>query len=253
MTQTVKFNGFNFSSNSMSELIKLLIEKKEGVGAAYHLVNSYTLVIAEENPKLKEILMNDILICDGKPLSLILKLQRLSLKQIRGSDLLRQILSQESDHVRHFFLGSTDKVLDQLIIAANEINPEINIAGKYSPSFKEDFEEDITRWVEIIRLSAASIVWIGLGTPKQDFVSHELAKHLDVHFVAVGAAFDFIAGNKSEAPKIFIFFGLEWFFRLISEPKRLFRRYFVGNFKFLLIIFRQLINKLHTFTAKNSH
>ena len=149
---------------------------------------------------------------------------------------MRQVLSEETSTARHFFLGSTDQVLSQLVVFARHHNPLIEVAGYHSPEFKEDFSATLPSWINMIAESKATIVWVGLGTPKQDFIAHELSKFLNSHVVAIGAAFDFLSGNRQEAPKVFQKLSLEWLFRFLCEPRRLGPRYVFGNLKFLRIV-----------------
>jgi len=228
----------NFSERNLQNFLYLLRNPNLESGIAYHLVNSFTLVLAAESENLRAILEKNILICDGKPLSFVLQKNGLAIEQIRGVDLMRNALIDTESNARHFFLGSTEKVLTSLIIQAKTLNPNILIVGQHAPDFANDFSEELPGWIEMLRRSKASIVWIGLGTPKQDFVVDHIAKSVPVHAIAVGAAFDFLSGNVKEAPKIFRVSGLEWLFRLILEPRRLAGRYIIGNYKFIKLILR---------------
>lgn len=116
--------------------------------------------------------------------------------------------------------------------------PGVEIVGTYSPPFRSLSEAELDAQDELILRSGADIVWVGLGTPKQDHEVRRLADSLHVTACAVGAAFDFTAGTKREAPKWMTRVGLEWTFRLISEPRRLWKRYLIGNFVFLAAIIR---------------
>lgn len=215
-------------------------------GVAYHFVNSYTIVQANNLIRLNKLLNNDILICDGKPLFLFLKYQNQTVQQIRGADFMRDVIRQSPPEIKHFFLGSTDLVLDSLITNLKKINVELNVSGSIAPEYKLDFYDSLPLWTQSILAAKATVVWVGLGTPKQDFVVHELAKRAAVHFIAVGAAFDFLAGNVRESPRIFQVMGLEWLFRLMLEPRRLFKRYLFGNFKFLYILIVEMFFRRHS-------
>ena len=228
--------GLNFSTLGLGQISSQITEEFPSRGVAYHLVNAYTLVLANESPSLYRILETDFLICDGRPLAKILHRSNRDLKQIRGADFMRSCLSNTKGTGSHFFLGSTDANLIRIIEIAKEVNENIKIAGYHSPEFTENFEKSLPMWVKMIRDSGASVVWVGLGTPKQDYVAHFLSEALPVHAVAIGAAFDFLSGNVSEAPWVFQKLGLEWFFRLVKEPKRLARRYLIGNFKFIKLM-----------------
>ena len=236
MSQQNRFIGLGLSSTSLEEITKQLRTQNLTSGIAYHLVNAYTIVLADERPSFFQIIEGDFNICDSRPLALVMQSKGSSVNQIRGADLMRDVLSDSNSLASHFFLGSTVEVLNELVIAAKCLNPTLKIAGQFSPEFKNEFDHEIDVWVDLIQRSGANIVWIGLGTPKQDFVAHMIAKSLPVHALAVGAAFDFLSKNQSEAPIIFRKLGLEWFFRLINEPKRLASRYMIGNLKFIRIV-----------------
>ena len=239
MNKSAGFFDLKFPCEDLVQLSSRLTENKPVNGTAYHLVNAYTLVVADKNPKLYSVLQEDVLICDSKPLAHQLKTREPSLQQIRGADLMRQVLSEETTSARHYFLGSTDQVLSQLIAFARSHDSIIEIAGNHSPEFTEDFSAILPTWIRMITDSQATIVWVGLGTPKQDLVANELAKAIPAHVLAVGAAFDYLSGNIAESPKLLQALGLEWLYRLIKEPRRLGRRYLIGNYKFLILAFRE--------------
>jgi N-acetylglucosaminyldiphosphoundecaprenol N-acetyl-beta-D-mannosaminyltransferase len=241
MYKSVKFLGLEFLSDDLVGIARQLTETEPTIGTAYHLINAYSLVMANESPRLYSLLKEDVLICDGKPLARVLKRGVPSLQQIRGADLMRQVISKSTPSARHFFLGSTDEVLGGLIAFAQRTNPDMHISGYYSPEFIENFDVALPTWLKKIRESNATIVWVGLGTPKQDYVAHDIAQQIPVHAIAIGAAFDYLSGNISEAPKLFQILGLEWFYRLMKEPKRLARRYLIGNLKFLRLILMDYI------------
>lgn len=243
MNQKSQFIGLQLSTLQLDEIILSLRNTDLPTGIAYHLVNAYTVVLANEKPELFRILDHDFNICDGRPLAVVMKCKGSKLTQIRGADLMREALSDTKSHASHFFLGSTDEVLSDLVLAAKFLNPGISIVGQFSPEFKIEFDLDIDKWIDLIQKSGASTVWIGLGTPKQDYVAHRIARILPVHALAVGAAFDFLSKNQAEAPLILRKLGLEWIFRLIREPKRLASRYFIGNFKFIRIVFISFFGK----------
>ena len=239
-SQVVEFGGFKFSrlgvENSSSFLKGFKIEN----GNAFHLVNAFSLYEASKSKKLTEIFHNGTLLCDGRPLSLVLRITDRRFRQIRGVDLMKNIVGDLNSLETHFFLGSTPKVLKSLLNEISIINPKIQIVGSFSPPFAKDFQSSIFDWVHRIRESGATCVWVGLGTPKQDFVANEIANAIPVKVFAVGAAFDFLAGTRSEAPKIFKKLYLEWLYRFLNEPKRLFKRYLIGNSFFIMLVFKHL-------------
>ena len=242
--QTRKHTNLNdlaFMPGTLGTLATEVLSDHSSNANCYHLVNAYTIVEAFKNEDLYQILMKDTLLCDGKPLSYFLGKKNQGIQQIRGADFMREVLLRSDNTGRHYFLGSTEEVLANLIKAVQRLNPKVNIAGFHSPAFQIDYQALIPAWVNLIRESEASIVWIGLGTPKQDFVSHEISKLISGNILAVGAAFDYLAGNVSESPKIFQLLYLEWLWRLMKEPRRLVGRYIIGNTKFIHILMQQII------------
>jgi N-acetylglucosaminyldiphosphoundecaprenol N-acetyl-beta-D-mannosaminyltransferase len=182
--------------------------------------------------------MQNNLICDSSPLNMCLKQKYPLIPKIRGADLMRQVILQSSTSNRHFFLGTTEQVLVALTTAAQNLNPNVCIAGYYSPPYVDDYEQLIQKWVDMIVDAKATVVWVGLGTPKQDYVVHEIASKLRVSVIAVGAAFDYLSRNKKECPVFIQKMSLEWLYRLLSEPLRLGPRYVLGNTKFTILMIK---------------
>lgn len=227
----LEFNSLRFPVVDFEVLLEYLVTTEHGT--AFHLVNAGTIASAIQDPKLIAILQEDFLICDGKPLSALLKLQEENFSNFRGPDLMRSITTYGQHLGGHFFLGSTEENLIKIIQNLRYANPSLHVSGSHAPEFSVVSEELVDKWIELIRTSGAKIVWVGLGTPKQDYVVSQIAEKLSVKLFAVGAAFDFIAGNKREAPIIIRQLYLEWLFRLLQEPKRLLNRYTVGNLLFI--------------------
>ncbi|MDD3276571.1 MAG: WecB/TagA/CpsF family glycosyltransferase [Kiritimatiellales bacterium] len=147
----------------------------------------------------------------------------------------------EKKCISHFFYGATDEVLAQLKTNLLEKFPNLQIAGMVSPPFRPLTEAEKDEMTELINTSGADIVWCGLGTPKQDYWVAEFRPRLNAAAIlAVGAAFNFHAGHVLQAPRWMMKSGLEWLFRLGAEPKRLWRRYLIGNPRFILLTWRQI-------------
>jgi N-acetylglucosaminyldiphosphoundecaprenol N-acetyl-beta-D-mannosaminyltransferase len=209
-----------------------------------HLCNAYTLALAHKDPSYRELLnragMN---LSDGMSVvwaNRVLRRRQSSVDtHVRGTDLLLEVCDTGTPkRIRHYLLGSTPDVLESLVSNLRARYPEIQIVGSESPPFRELTEPERDEQRARIRESDAQLVWVGLGTPKQDLEAARLASELRLVFVAVGAAFDFVAGNKSEAPEWMQRSGVEWVYRLLSEPRRLWRRYLFGNARFLWALIR---------------
>jgi len=202
-----------------------------------HLVNAYTIALASESDDYRECLQEPAVnLPDGKPLAWASKLfgQNPVARQVRGPQLFLDTFDVgQSAGVKHFLLGSTQDVLLKLQQNLLKRFPDAQIAGMESPPFRSLTPEEYAAQDARIVNSGAQIVWVGLGTPKQDFEARRLVDATGLLAVAVGAAFDFAAGTTREAPSWVQRVGFEWMFRLLSEPRRLWRRYLVGNFVFV--------------------
>jgi N-acetylglucosaminyldiphosphoundecaprenol N-acetyl-beta-D-mannosaminyltransferase len=137
--------------------------------------------------------------------------------------------------LRHYLFGGTPEALEKLQAELRAEEPRIVIAGVESPPFRELSDAEVAEAAGRMRAAGADAVWVGLGAPKQDVMAARLR---DVDAAAaifcVGAAFDFVAGTVPRAPLWMQRSGLEWLHRLLSEPRRLWRRYLIGNPRFVM-------------------
>ncbi len=229
----------NFSTAAPAEAVETILQLAVGPegGVPVYFANAYTVALAESDNSYKELLNGPgHTLADGKPISWFSRLagHNPRVHQVRGPQAFESVMEAgQTSGIRHFLLGSTDEVLEKLEVNLLRRYPHVNIVGKLAPSFRPPLPEELTIRDEQIRRTDAQIVWIGLGTPKQDFEAARIARSCSVTAVAVGAAFDFSAGTKPMAPEWLGHIGLEWLFRLMTEPRRLWRRYFFGNAAFL--------------------
>lgn len=163
---------------------------------------------------------------DGAPVALAARLlSGVATPRFRGVDLMRQAFAVSEPGVRHFFLGGSQPALEALA-AQIKTQPNVTLAGLYSPPFTPFEAMDLDIMVEHLTAARCDVVWVFLGAPKQELVSAALHARLpQVIFVAVGAALDFATKPGREAPRALQMLGLEWAWRLAKEPKRLWRRY----------------------------
>lgn len=229
------FFGLTFKPLTLEELSRDIAEGEPDKGISYHFVNAFSIACASESKLVHQALSQGVLICDGKPLNQILKKSGAVFCYARGVDFMRFILQDRNSKSKHYFLGSTQDVLQEMTLNAKALNSDLQVVGLYAPPFRDDFTDYAAEIGARISESKATCVWIGLGTPKQDLLSSELSGIINAHIFAVGAAFDFLSERKLEAPKFFQKLNLEWLFRLLLEPRRLGKRYLVGNIIFLKI------------------
>jgi N-acetylglucosaminyldiphosphoundecaprenol N-acetyl-beta-D-mannosaminyltransferase len=141
-------------------------------------------------------------------------------------------------NLRHYFYGGTDGVATKAAAELQRKNPGMQIAGAYAPPFRPLTSEEKEDIVRSINAAKPDVVWVCLGCPKQEMWIDEFRNRLDVPvLLAVGLALDVVAGTKGRAPYILRSLGLEWFYRLCQEPRRLWRRYLVYNSIFLYRLF----------------
>ncbi len=209
----------------------------EGRPAAVHLCNAYTLSLALRDDAVRDVLaVGDHNFMDGAPL--VWAARRNGMPELEGRvygpNLMEDVLDQGRDvGLRHFLYGSSPDVLADLEIAIATTWPGATVAGSHSPPFRDLTEQEADEAVTMIKESGAQVVWVGLGTPRQDHFVAAFRDRIGIPLIAVGAAFDFHAGRKAQAPLWMQNAGLEWLFRLVTEPRRLWRRYLVGNPVFL--------------------
>ncbi len=177
---------------------------------------------------------------DGMPMVWMNKLRGNShVTRVYGPDLMLAVCEEsvKKGH-KHFFYGGAEGVADLLKQRMEEKFPGIQVVGTYCPPFRPLTAEEDQKLIEQINASGADIVWVGLSTPKQErWMSGHIGKLDAPVMVGVGAAFDFHAGLKKQAPKFIQHSGFEWLFRMITEPKRLWKRYMINNPLFIANLF----------------
>jgi len=179
---------------------------------------------------------------DGMPMVWLSKLCGFSQTQrVYGPDLMLEICaaSVAAGH-RHFFYGGNEGIADLLAEQLRKKFPGIQIVGTFCPPFRKLTDEEDRNLINVINACSPDIVWVGLSTPKQERWMASHRAHLNAStLIGVGAAFDFHAGIKKQAPKWMQKNGLEWLFRLLSEPRRLWKRYCLGIPQFLWYLLLQ--------------
>jgi N-acetylglucosaminyldiphosphoundecaprenol N-acetyl-beta-D-mannosaminyltransferase len=154
--------------------------------------------------------------------------------RVYGPDLMLELCSQSAAlgaaGAKHFFYGGREGVADLLSASLLKKFPDLNVVGTCCPPFRPMTDDEDRQVIDKINGSGADIVWVGLSTPKQEYWMSSHLGRLDAPvMIGVGAAFDFHAGLKKQAPHWMQCSGLEWFFRLVTEPRRLWKRYLRNN------------------------
>ena len=229
--------GLNVAVTNMKETVQYIQDNLEKLRGKYICItNVHTTVMSYENEEYKNIQNNSALILpDGNPLSSISKKRGYKeAKRVTGPDLMGELfkISEEKGY-KHYFYGSTDDTLNLLKVKLKERYPKLNIVGVYSPPFKPNVTLENKEKLKEINDLKPDFIWIGLGAPKQE-------KWMSIHedklygvMVGVGAGFDYFADKIKRAPRWMQKNSLEWFYRFLQEPRRLFKRYFITNIKFI--------------------
>ena len=183
-------------------------------------------------------ILNGALLCtpDGMPMVWAGRLNgHRAMSRVYGPDLMLEVCAwSETSGARHFFYGGANGVADLLAGKLKTRFPKLIVAGTFTPPFRPLTGEETARLQAQISAARPDILWVGLSTPKQEKFMAEFLPKLDVTLmVGVGAAFDFHSGRVRQAPRWMQRSGLEWFYRLCCEPRRLARRYFRNNPLFL--------------------
>ena len=206
-----------------------LRDKAYGIG----LTDVHVLTRARHDPAFQKAFHRFDLVCpDGMPLlweinAVVEERERL-MSRVSGAELMMEVIRQSSndDLLSHFFVGGSEGLLHDLRDQLQREQPQIKIAGTYSPPFGHWPSDETDRIAKMIKISGATFVWIGLGCPKQElWIGENLYCLPPAVYFSVGAAFAFHAGHVKRAPRLFQMLGLEWLYRVIVEPKRLWKRY----------------------------
>jgi len=207
--------------------------------------NVHTIVLAVKNKNYREALNNSILsLPDGRPLSIVARLKGVkNISRIFGPSFMEKALEWgQEDGLKHFFFGSSEKTLNEMIKNIKIRYAKALVSGIYSPPYRESFsDEENEFFLKLMNDSGADIFWIGLGAPKQELWMHNNYKKLNHGvMIGIGAGFDYLAGRTKHAPEWMKNLALEWLYRLIQEPGRLWKRYLFTNSLFILYIFLDL-------------
>ncbi len=244
--ETVNILGVNIAVIDMPILMNITSEYLQEMKGKYICVsNVHTVITAYDNAEYRKIQNESVLnIPDGGPLSTIGRyLGYREMRRTFGPAYMRNMLKvSEEKGLRHFLYGSTTETLGKLKRNIEKKYPGVSIVGIYSPPFRELSKEENLKAVEMIRKCKPDFIWVGLGAPKQEIWMYEHRGDFDAVMVGVGAAFDYLSGNIKRAPKWMQRNNLEWLYRLIQDPKRLFSRYVYTNSKFILLIVKEFLS-----------
>lgn len=214
----------------------------KGQRLVINTINQYSYCVAEKDPDFKTALMeSDVLLPDGIG---IVKLSSWvfgrSIKKIAGEDLFYHLVGRMNEEGgKCFFLGSSTKTLEKILSRMKTDYPSI-LVGCYSPPYMDKFgDEDTKAMIKAVNDFEPDTLFVGMTAPKQEKWVHQVKEQLNVSTIAsIGAVFDFYAGTVVRPGSFWINLGLEWFIRMVKEPRRMWRRYILYGPVFLIYILK---------------
>lgn len=232
--------GVPITATNMTECLAYLKENIEQARGEYICVsNAHTCVMAHDDPAYWKVQADSLMsVPDGKPLSIVGKREVPSMDRVTGPDLMREIFALSSEKGwSHYFYGNEQGNLGLLRVSLEKAYPELTIAGMEPSVFRPLSKDEKEELAERVNSSGADFLWVGLGAPRQEVLCHELKGRTSSVMIGVGGAFNILAGAVPEAPPWMQNISLEWLYRLMQEPRRLFKRYLITNTKFLIYQF----------------
>lgn len=213
------------------------------------VTGAHGIVEAQRNPAVMEAHSRaGLIVPDGMPLVWMGKAKGyIDTQRIYGPDLMLEICKEAQTHRwRVFLYGTTKETLDKLQSVLLQKYPHLIIVGAYSPPFDALTKIESQTVMRYINQTRPNIIFVGLSTPKQELWMQSMISNLHVNvLIGVGAAFDFIAGTKKQAPRWVQQIGLEWAYRVLREPKRLLGRYIYIGPRFLFYVFSAVYSRMH--------
>jgi N-acetylglucosaminyldiphosphoundecaprenol N-acetyl-beta-D-mannosaminyltransferase len=239
--KTTRVLQTNITETTVKEVANILNTSSETRVA---ICNANTLVRCCNNSQLKDVVDNfTIKTPDGFPVAKALSfLSKQKFSRVDGYKVFLQTIEEGiSKSKKHYFFGNNEKTTTLMIENLVKMFPEIIISGYHCPEYMTA-DELVFNNKETLKELDADIIWVSLGFPKQEMFIDQLCNEIKpkANIVGVGAVFEWMSGEKRKAPEWMANLGLEWFLRLVQDPKRLYKRYFIDNTLFILYFLRQV-------------
>ena len=243
--KTVKIFDCDVAALNIEETIKeieLRIQKREKT--QHVVINAGKVVLMEKDEKLKEIIKTcPIINADGQSIVWASKLKGTPVpERVAGIDLMERLIEVSAKKgYKIYFFGAKEEVVKKVVEVYKEKYPNLNIAGYRSGYFTE---EDMPLIIEDMKNSKADILFVAFSSPKKEYWLAKYMDSIDIPFcMGVGGSFDVVAGKTKRAPLWMQKSGLEWYYRFHQEPRRMFKRYLVGNIKFINLAIKDIAEK----------
>ncbi|EOH52847.1 WecB/TagA/CpsF family glycosyltransferase [Enterococcus faecium EnGen0263] len=226
-------------SFTLNETLKKITENIDNEDSVYQVsINANKINLMEEDARLKAIINNaDFVNADGMSIIWAAKLLHIPIKnRITGVDLFYRLLEiSEQKNYRIYFLGATQESLEEMVARLSNDHPTLEIAG-----YQNGYYSDEQKVVSDIKNSQPDILFLGFSSPKKEIWIESYKEELQIPFImGVGGSFDIYSGKTKRAPKWIQNIGMEWFYRFIQEPIRMFDRYIIGNARFVQMVIKE--------------
>ncbi len=245
MIETVKMFGIDVAATNMNQTVEYIDKAiKENRTIQHVVVNASKTVLMQEDKELKKIISNcELINADGQSIVWASKLLGNPLpERVAGIDLMFELIKlAEKQGYGVYFFGATQEVVERTVDIFKEEYPNLIIAGYRNGYFKKEDESEI---IKEMSSCDAKILLVAFSSPKKEYWLSDNIDKLNIPFcMGVGGSFDVVAGKTERAPRWMQRIGLEWFYRFIQEPTRMWKRYLIGNSKFIYYIFRENLIK----------
>lgn len=245
--QRIAVLGSSYSAINFQEMVeRLLIHAKSGKPGYVCVSNVHTTMTGFFDPAYRRVTNESTYsVPDGQPVRLAMRLLGASgQERVRGPSLMKALCDRgRAEGLRHYLYGGSPETLECLVQVLQQRYPGISIVGAESPPYRALNHQEIIAATNKINASGAEILWVGLGAPKQELWMWDQKESVRPLMMGIGAAFDLLAGKIPEAPAWMQAIGMEWFFRLYREPRRLWRRYIFNNPVFLALFAWQFLSE----------
>lgn len=237
--------GVHVCVTNMNEVVSIIKKHIEELRGKYICVsNVHTVVMAYENSEYRKIQNNAAYVLpDGKPLSIVSRKRGYAeAERVAGPDLMQELFKdaqQNGTELKHYFYGGSKETIEKLQENLKKNYPNLKVAGYFSPPYRALNQKEDEEVVKRINESGADILWVGLGAPKQEYWMSQHEGRINSIMLGVGAGFDFHAETVKRAPEWMQRHCLEWLYRMLQDPRRLFKRYAATNGKFVRLVLRE--------------
>ena len=248
--------SINVSSGAYEDFVETIFDNSSNNNSKYLcLANVHMLVEAQNSPKFRQVVNSaDIVAPDGMPIAKSLGVfHDIKQQRIDGLGLMQNLLAQCTERNQSvYFYGGTTGMLSKAEAFLHDKYPGLKIAGSYSPPFRNLTEAEKAEVANNITVSGANLVFVALGCPKQEAFMNEMRGKIPAVMLGIGGALPMMIGTVKRAPKWMQKISMEWLYRLMQEPARLFKRYAVTNTQFLFMVIKEMLKTKTSHSKKAS-